>query len=215
LFSGRTCWNAHADRNVCVHWCGSVRSVVYRHHEYCFSWIHWRSPELYACTSMLICIIVLMIMSGRTYLWYMSKLEGFRRLQELRDRQLCLVAWRICIVFFINYKCDDDTSVSFTMCTIVRECFKCRTLYDVSKAYRGFAFYVIFQNTGILKWFQTWILCAFFRVNEAERISWEMFSGKNLVFRTVRNYKKKNGNVATFVNTAACSCVPVNIACIS
>jgi hypothetical protein len=28
-------------------------------------------------------------------------------------------------------------------------------------------------------------------VNEAERVSWEIFSGKNLVFRTVRNYKKK------------------------
>ena len=87
-----------------------------------------------------ICIIVLLIMSERTYLWCMSKLEGSRRLQELRDRLLCLVAWRICIVFFINYKCGDDTSVSFTMCTIVRECFKCRTSYDVSKAYRRFAF---------------------------------------------------------------------------
>jgi len=55
-------------------------------------------------------------------------------------------------------------------------------------------------------------------VNEAEHVSWEIFSGENLVFRTVRNYKskkEKNGNVATFVNTAACSCVPVNIACTS
>jgi len=51
----------------------------------------------------------------------MNKLEGSRRLQELRDRQLCLVAWRICIVFFINYKCGDDTCVCFTMCTIVKE----------------------------------------------------------------------------------------------
>jgi hypothetical protein len=154
--------------NVCVHWCGSVRSVVYIHHEYCLSRIQWRTPELHACKSVLICIIVLMILCGRTYLRCMNKLEGSRRLQELRDRQLCLVAWSICIVFFINYKCGDDTSVCFTMCTTVRECFKCRTSYDVSKAYRRFAFYVIFQNADILKLFQTWIVCAFYSMNKAE-----------------------------------------------
>jgi hypothetical protein len=90
-------------------------------------------------------------MPGKTYVWCMSKLEGSHRLQELRRLQLCLVAWGICIVFLINYKCCDDTFVYFTMCSIVRECFKCRTSYDVSKAYRRFTFYVTFHNADILK----------------------------------------------------------------
>ena len=68
----------------------------------------------------------------------MSELEGSRQLQELRRRQLFLVALRICIVFLINYKCGDDTCVSFAMCSIVRECFNYRTSYNVSKAYRRF-----------------------------------------------------------------------------
>lgn len=52
-------------------------------------------------------------------------------------------------------------------------------------------------------------MCAFYSVNEAEHVSWEIFSGENLVFRTVRNYKNKKwkcGYVCEYCSLFLCSC---------